>query len=146
MKEFRSRTDKFFLVKVLVERVQEDGLAKKVVERYAINAIDWAEAQHRTTAYMVGVDMEITDIRPATFSEIIFSDETTEKWFIAKLDFVTMSDSGKEKKTPHSILVPADTLDQASKNIETLMQTSMQDYTKIKVEESDILEVIEVTD
>jgi hypothetical protein len=90
--------------------------------------------------------MEITDIRPATFSEIIFSDETTEKWFIAKLDFVTMSDSGKEKKTPHSILVPADTLDQASKNIETLMQTSMQDYTKIKVEESDILEVIEVKD
>ncbi len=71
----RSRTATWFECKIAFEKVMEDGLQKKVTEKYVVNALSHSEAEERITeemsAYISG-EFEVKGIVPAQYKEIFF--------------------------------------------------------------------------
>ena len=71
----RSVTATWFECKIAFEKVMEDGLQKKVTEKYVVNALSHSEAEERITeemsAYISG-EFEVKGIVPAQYKEIFF--------------------------------------------------------------------------
>ena len=129
----RSRTAIWFECKIQYEKMMEDGLQKKVVETYTIDALSFTEAEQRImeemSSYISG-EFTIKDIKIAPYGEIFFSDEEmADKWYKTKLQFITIDEkTAKEKKSSVNYLVNAGTLNGAVKNIDEVMGGTMIDY------------------
>ena len=148
MEKLRSRSDRFFLCKVATREMQEGGMEKKVIRQYAIEAADWAEAQHRTEEYLAGYgDLEIKDIKPSPYAEIFFNDDdSADMWFSVKLEFISFNEyRNKENRTTHHYLFQAGSLDEANKIVGDAMRDTLIDYTKTEIRDSKIFEVVEFT-
>ena len=157
----RSKTAIWFEAKIAYEKVMEDGMQKKVTELYVIDAISFAEAEHRImeemSAYISG-EFSVKDIKIAPYSEIFFSDEElADRWYKAKLQFITIDEKGgaqrpseslggrpeKEKRSNVTYLVQACTLNGAVKNIDAVMGGTMINYVQANVGETKIVDVFE---
>ena len=90
-------------------------------------------------------DYKITDIKPAAYHEIFFSDmDKDDKWYKAKLMFITIDEkSQKEKRSAVTYLVQSGSLPGAVKNISEVMGTTMIDYEMASVVETQIMDVFE---
>ena len=126
----------------------EDGLQKKVVETYTIDALSFTEAEQRImeemSSYISG-EFTIKDIKIAPYGEIFFSDEEmADKWYKTKLQFITIDEkTAKEKKSSVNYLVNAGTLNGAVKNIDEVMGGTMIDYIIYSVSETSLMDVFE---
>lgn len=71
----RSKTANWFICKIRYEKVMEDGLQKKVLETYVVDALTFTEAEARIinemSAYISG-EFEVVEIDRAVFKEIFF--------------------------------------------------------------------------
>ena len=146
----RSRTSKWFETKVRYEKMMEDGQQKKVTEQYVVDALSFGEAEQRITEEMssyISGEFDVTDIKPAAYGEIHFSDAPTDdRWYKAKLQFITIDEkSGKEKRSTVIYLVQGGTLQSALKNVDTVMGTTMNDYIVASLAETQIMNVYEYT-
>ena len=144
----RSRTAKWFICIVRYEKVQENGLQKKVTEQYVLDALSFGEAETRILEEMssyVSGEIEIVNINPAPFGEIFFTDDdTSDKWYKSKLQFITLDEkTEREKKTNVTYLVQAGSLDGARKNIDEVMGGTMIDYVTVGVNETPLMDVFE---
>ena len=73
----RSRTAQWFECKIRYEKVQEDGLQKKVTEGYVVDALSFTEAEERIIEEMasyISGEFKVADIKQAPYKEIFFSD------------------------------------------------------------------------
>ena len=144
----RSRTAKWFICKIKYNKVQEDGLQKKVTESYVVDALSFSEAEKRITeemqAYISG-EFEVVNIDPAKFAEVFFSDtDTADLWYLAKLQFITIDEkTEKEKRSPVLYLVNAGSFASAMNNVNEVMGGTMVDYVTAKIEETKIMDVFE---
>jgi len=144
----RSRTAIWFECKIQYEKTMEDGLQKKVVENYTIDALSFTEAEQRImeemSAYISG-EFNIKDIKIAPYKEIFFSDEDlADRWFKTKLQFIIIDEkTEKEKRSNVNYLVNAGTLNGAVKNIDEVMGGTMIDYVIASVAETSIMDVFE---
>ena len=150
----RSRTAKWMECSIRYEKTMEDGLQKKVTEKYVVDALSFTEAEKRIieqmSAYISG-EFEIMNINPCPFGEVFFSDDDVtasesvdDKWYKAKLQFITIDEkSGKEKRSNVTYLFQAGSFDGAKKNIELAMNGTMIDYVVAKVEETKYWDVFE---
>ena len=144
----RSKTANWFICKIRYEKTQEDGLQKKVTESYVVDAVSFGEAESRIIeemqAYISG-EFEVIDISRAAFKEIFFSDEeTADRWYNAKLEFITIDEkTEKEKRSALVYLVQAGTFDNALKNVNEVMGGTMIDYVTAKIEETKLMDVFE---
>ena len=144
----RSRTAKWFICIVKYDKVQEDGLQKKVTEQYVLDALSFSEAEQRImeelSSYISG-EVEIANITPAPFNEVFFSDgELDDKWYKAKMQFITIDEkTEKEKRSNVVYLVQAASMESASKNIDEVMGTTMIDHVTVGVNETPIMDVFE---
>lgn len=144
----RSRTSEWFETKIRYAKTQEDGTQKNATEHYVVDALSFTEAEgailEEMKAYISG-DYKITDIKPAAFHEIFFSDmDKDDKWYKAKLMFITIDEkTQKEKRTAVTYLVQAATLPGAVKNITEVMGGTMIDYEISSVAETQIMDVFE---
>ena len=144
----RSRTAIWFECKIQYEKMMEDGLQKKVVETYTIDALSFTEAEQRImeemSSYISG-EFTIKDIKIAPYGEIFFSDEEmADKWSKTKLQFITIDEkTAKEKKSSVNYLVNAGTLNGAVKNIDEVMGGTMIDYIIYSVSETSLMDVFE---
>ena len=144
----RSRTAIWFEAKVRYEKVMEDGLQKKVTELYVIDALSYSEAEARImdemSSYISG-EFEVNDIKRAAYKEIFFSeDELADRWYKAKLQFITIDKkTEKEKRSNVNYLVQAGTLNGAVKNIDEVMGGTMIDYVIASVAETTLMDVFE---
>ena len=122
----------WFECKIKYERTLDNGLVKKVNEPYLVDALNFTEAERR-----------ISDIKRARFAEIFeTSDDAADRWFKAKLSFITLDEkSGKEKKTAHNMLVQATDLRDAVKRLDDGMKGSMMDYEIAAVSETPLMDV-----
>ena len=71
----RSRTAQWFECKIAFEKVMEDGLQKKVTEKYVVNALSYSEAEERITEEMsqyISGEFEVKGIVLAQYKEIFF--------------------------------------------------------------------------
>jgi hypothetical protein len=144
----KSRTAQWFICKVRYEKMQEDGMQKKVTESYVIDAVSFTEAEERITeemsAYISG-EFEVKDISLAPFGEI-FSDENpiADRYYKAKLAFITIDEkSGNEKRQNVTYLVHAENFNAAVKNADEVMGGTMIDYEIISIAETQIMDVFE---
>ena len=144
----RSRTAIWFECKIQYEKMMEDGLQKKVVETYTIDALSFTEAEQRImeemSSYISG-DFDVIDIKKATYKEIFFADQDlADKWYKAKLQFITIDEkTEKEKRSTVSYLVNAGSFNGSVKNIEEVMSGTMIDYVISSVSETTIMDVYE---
>ena len=144
----RSRTAIWFECKVRYEKTMEDGMPKKVVEIYTVDALSFSEAEERIMEEMssyVSGEIDIVDLKIAQYKEIFFADsDLAEKWYKAKLAFITIDEkTDKEKKTSVFYLVNAGNINSAIKNIDEVMGGTMIDYQTLNVSETNIMDVFE---
>ena len=144
----RSRTAKWFICKIRYEKVNEDGLQKKVTEIYVVDALSFSEAEARITEEMqsyISGQFDVLNIDPAPFAEIFFADsDTADMWYKAKLQFITIDEkTEKEKRSAVVYLINAGSFNGAVKSVEEVMGGTMIDYVTAKVEETPIMDVFE---
>lgn len=144
----RSRTAEWFEVKIRYEKVMEDGLQKKITEKYTVDALSHTEAEERITeemsAYISG-EFEVKGIVPASYKEIFFSDnENDDKWYKAKLQFITIDEkTDREKRSSVYYLIQAGSFGQAVKHIDEVMGGTMIDYVIVSMAETTLMDVFE---
>ncbi len=144
----KSRTAQWFICKVRYEKMQEDGMQKKVTESYVIDAVSFTEAEERITeemsAYISG-EFEVKDISLAPFGEIFFDENpSADRYYKAKLAFITIDEkSGNEKRQNVTYLVHAENFNAAVKNVDEVMGGTMIDYEIISIAETQIMDVFE---
>lgn len=141
----RSTTANWFLCKIRYEKTMEDGLQKRVTEQYVVNALSFTEAEahimEEMAAFISG-EFEVWEIDRAVFREIFFDEvDAADKWYKAKLKFITIDEKGKEKKTTVYYLVQAASFEGARRNIDDVMGGTMTDYIIDTVSETTIMDV-----
>lgn len=144
----RLRKATWFETKVSYQKMMEDGLEKKVTELYVLDAFTFTDAEARMTEEMssyVSGEFKITDIKPASYGEIVFSDAAdAESWFKVKIALITLDEkSGKEKRQSVYYLVQASTLRGAVSSIDEFMRGTMCDYEVASVAKTAVLDVFE---
>lgn len=121
----KNAINKYFEVKVKMQKTQEDGTQKKVSEQYVVEAATFGEAERRITEclkpYIEG-EFNVTDIKIAGYVQIIHGDDNADKYFKAKVTFVAMDETtGKEKKTSELYLVQSETLESAESDVKNYL-------------------------
>lgn len=143
----KSKTAIWFECKVKYEKLQENGLQKKVTETYVVNALSFADAEMRITeelAQYISGEFTVEDVKKAPYKEIFFADEDAmaDRWYKARLDFITINEkTEKEKRTRVNYLVQAGTLKKAIVGIEDVMSGTMIDYEACAVDGTKIEDV-----
>lgn len=144
----RSRTAQWFECKIRYEKVQEDGLQKKVTEGYVVDALSFTEAEERIIEEMasyISGEFKVADIKQASYKEIFFSDdEMADKWYMAKLAFITIDEkTEKEKRSNVNYLVQAGSFGSAMRAIDEVMGGTMIDYVILSIAETTLWDVFE---
>ncbi len=137
----------YFECKARYEKTSEDGLLRRVTETYIVEALSFTEAEARFSEeiapFVSGEGYEISDIKKARLSELIESgDPMDDRWFKAKLAFVTLDEkTGQEKRVNHTMLAQGQDLRVALRNIDNFMHGSMADYLIVSLAETPIMDV-----
>lgn len=82
------------------EKVADNGFTKKVTELYLVDACSFAEAEGRITKEMepyISGDFDVVTIKRTNYSEIVENGaDSADKWFKAKLIFITLEDEVRQ--------------------------------------------------
>ena len=130
---------------VRYEKTADNGMTKKVTELYLVDACSFAEAEGRITQEMqpyISGDFDVVTIKRTNYSEIGEGLSTADKWFKAKLMFVTIDEkSGKEKKQAVYFIVRASDIDNAHRVVVEHMKGSVMDYEIATLDETKIMDL-----
>ena len=105
----------WFECKLRYDKMLDTGIQKTVTEPYLVDALSFTEAEARIIEeikpYISG-EFTISDIKRVKYSDTFFN-ETGDRYFRAKLYFLTLDEkSGSEKKTAVNMLVQATLLEE----------------------------------
>ena len=144
----RSRTAIWFECKIRYEKVNEEGIQKKVTEQYAVDALSFSEAEARIIEEMaqyISGEFTVEDVKKAPYGEVFFSDDATaDRFYRVKLDFLTIDEqTEKEKRSRVTYLVQANNLNGAMNAITAAMDTTMIDYDAAAITETKLMDVFE---
>lgn len=139
----KNTINKYFEVKVKLQKTMEDGQQKKVSEQYVVEAATFGEAERRIAEclkpYIEG-EFEVTDIKIAGYGQIINDNQDADKFFKAKVSFITLDETtAKEKKTSELYLVQSDTLESAESDVKSFLNDN--NTTISSISETVILDV-----
>ena len=139
----KNTINKYFEVKVKLQKTMEDGQQKKVSEQYVVEAATFGEAERRIAEclkpYIEG-EFEVTDIKIAGYGQIINDNQDADKFFKAKVSFITLDETtGKEKKTSELYLVQSETLESAESDVTSFLNDN--NTTISSISETAILDV-----
>jgi len=127
------------------KRTMENGMTKKVTELYLVDALSFAEAEGRITKEMepyISGDFDVVTIKRTNYSEIVEGLSTADKWFKAKLNFISIDEkSGKEKKQAVHFIVRATDINNAHICVVEHMKGSMMDYEIATLDETKIMDL-----
>lgn len=134
----------WFESKIRYEKTMADGMNKKVTELYLLDALSFTEAEARTieelTPFITG-EFTVTAISRAAYSEV-FMHDSGDRWFKCRIAFIMLDEkSGKERETKTTVLVQADSLQEAKDRLVDGMKGTQADYIIKKVEETEIMDV-----
>ncbi len=130
---------------VRYEKTADNGMTKKVTELYLVDACSFAEAEGRITQEMqpyISGDFDVVTIKRTNYTEIVEGLSTADKWFKAKLMFVTIDEkSGKEKKQAVHFIVRATDINNAHICVVEHMKGSCMDYEIATLDETKIMDL-----
>ena len=133
-----------FECKVKFNKQLENGLTKKVTEKYLVEAISFSDAETRFTEYItpyIDGEYQISGIKIAKLNEV-FDEKDGDRYFDCKVQFTMLDEnSGKEKKTSVKILVKADNIKEAMSNLDEGMKSTIADYSSVLIKETDIIDI-----
>ena len=112
--------------KAKFEQVQEDGCTKMVTESYMVDALTFTEAEARTmeeVAQYVSGELDVVALKRTNIKEVRYNAD------------------GDKKKTSYNVLVQASSIEDGKKQVELLMQGSMQDWELKSITENNIMDV-----
>ena len=134
----------WFECKVRYDKMMENGVVKKVNEPYLVDALSFTEAEARIieeqTPFISG-DFSVAAVKRTKISEI-FRDDTADKWYLAKVAFITIDEkTAVEKKTISQILVAGSDFKSAYDNFMEGMKGTMADFDLVALTETPIMDV-----
>ena len=134
----------WFECKVRYDKVQDNGSVKKVNEPYLVDALSFTEAEARIieeqTPFISG-DFSVSAVKRTKISEIFYY-EGGDRWYLAKVAFITIDEkSGVEKKPNSFILVQATDFKNAVENFTKGMADTMADYEIVSIAETPLMDV-----
>lgn len=134
----------WFECKVRYDKVQDNGSVKKVNEPYLVDAFSFTEAEARIieeqTPFISG-DFSVSAVKRTKISEIFYY-EGGDRWYLAKVAFITIDEkSGVEKKSNSFILVQATDFKNAVENFTKGMADTMADYEIVSIAETPLMDV-----
>lgn len=146
----RSVIVEWFETKISYEKVDEEGLSRKVTEKYVVDAVNYTEAEERITAEMmqrISTEFNVKGISIAPYSEIIFSDnEIDEHWFKAKVKFYSVNErNGRKKILTTCYLVQAYDIEGAVFRMNKSLNGTVVDYAICSVADAGLTDVFEYT-
>ncbi|WP_301196579.1 MULTISPECIES: DUF4494 domain-containing protein [Muribaculaceae] len=130
-------------VKVRYEKTTDTGKAVKVTDPYLVDALSCTEAEARVVEEirLFCNDFNVLSVNKTKISEI-FWDETGDKFYKVKVNFITIDEkTAVEKKTASYILVQASTFADALENFNKGMRGTMADYEIEAISETKIVDV-----
>ena len=147
----RTKASIWFEVGISYPQTQENGSQKNVIEKYAIDAMSFTEAESAVIneiATHISTELTIKSESQASYKEVFFSETSKEDdWYKAKLQFITFSEkTGKEKRSNTVYLVQGSSMASALKNIDAVMGGTCIDYEVIGLTKTRIIDVFEHTE
>lgn len=134
----------WFECKVRYDKMQENGMVKKVNEPYLVDALTFTEAEARIIEEMkpfISGEYSISSEKKTKISEIFFNDGA-DRYYLVKVNFITLDEnSGVEKKTVSQILVQASDFEDAVEKFKEGMKGTMADYEIGSISETMIMDV-----
>lgn len=130
-------------VKVRYEKMTECGKTVKVTNPYLVDAVSCTEAEARVVEEISPFvsDFNVLNVGKTKISEI-FWDETGDRFYKVKVNFITLDEkTGAEKRSASYILVQASTFADALVNFKNGMKGTMADYEIEAITETKIVEV-----
>lgn len=134
----------WFECKVHYDKMMDNGLLKKVNEPYLVDALSFTEAESRIieeqTPFISG-DFSVSAVKRTKISEI-FRDDTADKWYLAKVAFITIDEkTAVEKRTVSQILVAGSDFKSAYDNFLEGMRGTMADFELVSLAETPLMDV-----
>lgn len=134
----------WFECKVRYDKVQENGSVKKVNEPYLVDALSFTEAEARITEELrpfISGEFEVSAVKRTRIAEI-FPDDSADKWYLAKLAFITIDEkTAVEKKSVSQMLVAGNDFKGAYDNLLEGMKSTLADYEIVSISETLIMDV-----
>ena len=131
-------------VRARYDKMMENGVVKKIVEPYLVDALSCTEAEARVTEELkpfISGDFRISSVVTTKIAEI-FWDETGDKFYKVKVNFITLDEkTATEKRNASYILVQASSFKDAYDNFVSGMKDTMADYEIEQICETKIVEV-----
>lgn len=138
--------NKIFEVKARVQRTQENGYIKKVTETYLVEAATFGEAE-KLVCIVISNQQDEYEIKSVRISPIkdVFGNkaEGNESYYVATVEFISLTDDGREKKVKRKFLVAANDIATAQVAIGIQLHI-MGEYRIDTIQETDILEYLKV--
>lgn len=134
----------WFECKVRYDKMMENGVPKKVNEPYLVDALSFTEAEARIieeqTPFISG-DFSVSAVKRTKISEI-FRDDTADKWYLAKVAFITIDEkTAAEKRTISHILVAGSDFKGAYDNFMDGMKGTLADFDLVSLSETQLMDV-----
>lgn len=134
----------WFECKVRYDKMMENGVPKKVNEPYLVDALSFTEAEARIieeqTPFISG-EFSVSAVKRTKISEI-FRDDTADRWYMAKVAFITIDEkTAVEKRTVSQILVAGSDFDSALNNFKDGMRGTMADFELVSLCETPLMDV-----
>lgn len=134
----------WFECKVRYDKMQENGMVKKVNEPYLVDALTFTEAEARIIDEMkpfISGEYSISSEKKTKISEIFFN-EGGDRYYQVKVNFITLDEkTGTEKKSATLILVQASDFEDALKNFLEGMKGTMGDFEIASITETQLMDV-----
>lgn len=125
------------------DKMQENGAVKKVTEKFLVDALSFTEAEARTieelTPYISG-EFEASATKKTKIAEIL-GDKEADKFYLAKVAFVTIDErTAKEKKTVSQWLIGGTDFNDAYEMLLREINNCMADIEIVSLAETPIKE------
>lgn len=133
-----------FETKISYDRLSERGSIETVNEVYIFDAETFGDAENKVLVLAepnLKMGYEVKSVKRVKFNEVFFYPES-EKWFKARINFLSIDEKGKDHKVGAAVLVQSDNMKEARERIEERLKDSMADWEIVKIEETAVLEVV----
>lgn len=126
------------------------GKTKKITETYLVDALSYTEAEANLTERMIqfGIkgDFRITNLKPASYAEILLSeDDQEENWFVCKIRLTIIDESSDkivEKKVTQTLLQRAPNINIALERLNEFGKGYQSDFSIVGINESQIIDYL----
>ncbi|MGN0229989.1 MAG: DUF4494 domain-containing protein [Muribaculaceae bacterium] len=134
----------WFECKIKIDKTTADGVIKTSTENYLVDALSFTEAEARIIEEMqpyISGEFKVDSVKRVRVSEMFF-DETGDRWYKAKVNFVTLDEKkGVEKRTASYMYVQATEFSKALQNLMEGMKGTMSDFEVASITETSLLDV-----